>query len=81
MSGLDPIQPPDSATDKRATVVVGLTEENHEMKLRNIKDRVRRGEYRVDPHAVAEAMVRRLELQARALRTSAESPTPARPHR
>ena len=42
----------------------GLMDEDQPVKLTELKDRVRRGEYRVDPRAVAEAILRGVLRQA-----------------
>jgi hypothetical protein len=47
-------------------------EEDREQKVAEIKEKIRRGEYRVDPKAVADAMMRRL-IEA-GLDVSARSP-------
>jgi hypothetical protein len=36
------------------------TDEEHEVRMADITNRIARGEYRVDPRAVAEAIVRQL---------------------
>jgi hypothetical protein len=41
-----------------------MGEGNRDMRISEIQDQVGRGEYRVDTHAVAEAILRRLLLRA-----------------
>jgi hypothetical protein len=41
-----------------------MGEGNRDMRISDIQDQVGRGEYRVDTHAVAEAILRRLLLRA-----------------
>jgi hypothetical protein len=51
---------------------------NREKNLVEIKDKLTGGSYRVDPYAVADAIVRRLEMAAelRAMQAAAEAPKP-----
>jgi anti-sigma28 factor (negative regulator of flagellin synthesis) len=50
-------------------------EADREQKVAEIKDKVRRGEYEVDPKAVADAMLRRLTEEK--FRSSARTPIAA----
>lgn len=44
------------------------------MRLNQLQDQIGRGEYRVDAHAVAEAIIRRLIAEQRAHAPSADPP-------
>jgi hypothetical protein len=55
---------------------------DRENKVADLKQRIRDGTYRVDPKAVAEAIVRRMvELSTVGARASAHSPSVVRPSR
>ena len=57
-----------------------LKDENREDRMGEIKERIARGDYRVDAKAVADAILRRMRAD-RVLRTGARSPRAVRRRR